>query len=393
MAQSIWEILGIEPTKDKKLIKKAFASKSKLIHPEENQEEFMKLNDAYKRAISLADNTQSRIPSANTDYFERPNLVDEKRQKTLIDFDEIEIKEPIKKDEKLESAINFDDIDFNEHINQEEYIAYLEQNIYLLTYNNLHSDNTTWDKILDSIEFNSFISSSDNLTLFLDMLIKYSNYIDITPNILRFLEKIESENNNTTITKKLDLIFYNKTIRKDTPISKKSQKEASKIYSNSTNNKVKKKKSLTGKIILITLMMINIMILSSYFSLYSESHSVLKDLVTPDFALKSSLYTHISLLIIFPLFAFCVVKTIKSKNPNQRPGLYLAYLTMVFIIIQCIIMIGSCVTIAHYNDITLSLFKPNILFFIVVYGFIIILALFFALICHSYYTKKRKNVI
>ena len=35
-----WEILGIEPTKDKKEIKKAYARLLKQYHPEENPEEF-----------------------------------------------------------------------------------------------------------------------------------------------------------------------------------------------------------------------------------------------------------------------------------------------------------------------------------------------------------------
>ena len=35
-----WEILGIEPTSDKKTIKRAYAKLLKQYHPEENPEEF-----------------------------------------------------------------------------------------------------------------------------------------------------------------------------------------------------------------------------------------------------------------------------------------------------------------------------------------------------------------
>ena len=38
-----WEILGIEPTKDKKEIKKAYARLLKQYHPEENPEEFKQI--------------------------------------------------------------------------------------------------------------------------------------------------------------------------------------------------------------------------------------------------------------------------------------------------------------------------------------------------------------
>ena len=37
---NIWKILGIEPTTDKKAIRKAYAAKTKVIHPEDAPEEF-----------------------------------------------------------------------------------------------------------------------------------------------------------------------------------------------------------------------------------------------------------------------------------------------------------------------------------------------------------------
>lgn len=47
----IWSILGIEPTDDKKAIRKAFAAQSRLHHPEEEPEYFAALNQAYKAAL------------------------------------------------------------------------------------------------------------------------------------------------------------------------------------------------------------------------------------------------------------------------------------------------------------------------------------------------------
>jgi len=51
----IWKILGIEPTKDKKEIKQAFAEKVKLVHPEEDPKGFEKLYNSYKLACKMAD--------------------------------------------------------------------------------------------------------------------------------------------------------------------------------------------------------------------------------------------------------------------------------------------------------------------------------------------------
>ena len=43
-----WEILGIEPTKDKKEIKKAYARLLKQYHPEENPEEYKQIQADYQ---------------------------------------------------------------------------------------------------------------------------------------------------------------------------------------------------------------------------------------------------------------------------------------------------------------------------------------------------------
>lgn len=46
-----WETLGIEPTDNKKLIKRAYAKKLKLYNPEDNEEKFVQLRAAYEKAI------------------------------------------------------------------------------------------------------------------------------------------------------------------------------------------------------------------------------------------------------------------------------------------------------------------------------------------------------
>lgn len=51
----IWKVLGIVPTKDKKQIKRAYATRSKEVHPEEKPEEFRMLHEAYKSALKYAE--------------------------------------------------------------------------------------------------------------------------------------------------------------------------------------------------------------------------------------------------------------------------------------------------------------------------------------------------
>lgn len=64
----IWAVLGIEPTTDKRRIKKAYAEAVKTCHPEEHPEEFKQLYEAYQAALNSlsADNRASRGVSAET---------------------------------------------------------------------------------------------------------------------------------------------------------------------------------------------------------------------------------------------------------------------------------------------------------------------------------------
>lgn len=48
---NVWEILGIEPTSDKKEIKKAYARLLKQYHPEENPEKFKQIQAAYQQCL------------------------------------------------------------------------------------------------------------------------------------------------------------------------------------------------------------------------------------------------------------------------------------------------------------------------------------------------------
>ncbi len=54
MPRNMWEWLGIEETKDKTLIKKAYAQQSKKYHPEDYPKEAQRLREAYKKAMALA---------------------------------------------------------------------------------------------------------------------------------------------------------------------------------------------------------------------------------------------------------------------------------------------------------------------------------------------------
>lgn len=94
----IWSILGIEQTKDKNEIKKAYRKKLAKTNPEDNPDGFMELRSAYEEALLFADEQE---PKAEDDsksnkitlrleeiYGSFSRRIDRKEWEELFDFDE-----------------------------------------------------------------------------------------------------------------------------------------------------------------------------------------------------------------------------------------------------------------------------------------------------------------
>lgn len=64
---SYWELLGIPPTDDISLIKKAYAEKSKLYHPETHPEQFQELHRAYKFLVAQCKRKKAMAEKAPAD--------------------------------------------------------------------------------------------------------------------------------------------------------------------------------------------------------------------------------------------------------------------------------------------------------------------------------------
>ncbi|MEE3470868.1 MAG: hypothetical protein VZR24_09400 [Butyrivibrio hungatei] len=106
---SIWEWLGIEPTTDVAVIKKAYSEAAKKYHPSEHPEEFKILRECYKFAIAYAENSQDNAHDdeqmTTGNYFEevkktsneinfsfdisKKNLDTEDTEKPSYDFSEV----------------------------------------------------------------------------------------------------------------------------------------------------------------------------------------------------------------------------------------------------------------------------------------------------------------
>ena len=61
---SIWTILGLDPTQDVSAIKRAYALRSRTCHPEEDPEGFLQLRQAYQAALDYAEGRETASPEA-----------------------------------------------------------------------------------------------------------------------------------------------------------------------------------------------------------------------------------------------------------------------------------------------------------------------------------------
>lgn len=68
---SIWQTLGIEPTHDIAAIKKAYAGKLKLHHPEDDPEGYQRLREAYDQAVKLAKQQNKRAMGRSERFAEQ----------------------------------------------------------------------------------------------------------------------------------------------------------------------------------------------------------------------------------------------------------------------------------------------------------------------------------
>lgn len=141
----MWNILGIEPTKDIREIKRAYARLAKQYNPEEHPEEFKRIFDAYKSASALARSVNERrsdpivtITAAAPEVKEQEQLQHEQHEQseqTEFNFTSVDI---------------FPDFEITPQLAQEKFL----QNIALiLSDKNKRDDISCWKWLLGKPTF------------------------------------------------------------------------------------------------------------------------------------------------------------------------------------------------------------------------------------------------
>ncbi|WP_044641202.1 J domain-containing protein [Risungbinella massiliensis] len=124
---TIWKILGIEPTENLSVIKRAYAKKLKVHHPEDDPEGYQKLREAYDSAIKQA--KMMLVQPASLEY-EEP--------------DEVELEEALPNRINLTSDIDFD----SQPKHPLDVFMQEVEELYADFFSRINSDK--WKKLLDS---------------------------------------------------------------------------------------------------------------------------------------------------------------------------------------------------------------------------------------------------
>lgn len=126
---NIWKILGIEPTTDKKAIRKAYAAKTKEIHPEEKPEEFKQLHEAYQAALGYAEYVRQVEQSGGsiTSFYNTAESVAEDTGESADGNKKEEMAESAEESVEADTAETAREDEISEEPGQEDLRAYFEE--------------------------------------------------------------------------------------------------------------------------------------------------------------------------------------------------------------------------------------------------------------------------
>ena len=154
-----WEILGIEPTHDVKLIRRRYAELVRLYHPEDQPEIYQQIVEAYQSALREARSNRTRQESGRSEDSSTQQLNEqENRTKSSatnsLDFESLESEEKTEKVESTKSSLDFGDVHETAASNE----SYKETTLPLLNFETVNEDTSsqeaaTYRNVLDFSDY------------------------------------------------------------------------------------------------------------------------------------------------------------------------------------------------------------------------------------------------
>lgn len=196
MYDSIWNVLGITQTTDRKAIQKAYSEQLKKYHPEEHPEEFQKLQEAYRRASAYARNkgqTSELAEEVEVPVKEPVDISSIEPEDAFASHIEVLAEVPLpgnKENTKEEDVPNYFS-DINKVDLRDKYVADMDEYVLLLKEKLLgrqtKKDLKTLDELFRDNRFCTMIGTKD----FTD---RYYLYMEYESKINRAASKIMAQN-------------------------------------------------------------------------------------------------------------------------------------------------------------------------------------------------------
>lgn len=157
-----WEILGIEPTHDVKLIRRRYAELVRLYHPEDQPEIYQQIVEAYQSALREARSKKTRQESGRSEasFTQQLNEQENKTTNTAtnsLDFESLESEEKTEQVDTAQPSLDFGDVHETAASNE----TYKETALPLLNFETVNEDTSSQEVAASRnvLDFSDYLES------------------------------------------------------------------------------------------------------------------------------------------------------------------------------------------------------------------------------------------
>lgn len=157
-----WEILGIEPTHDVKLIRRRYAELVRLYHPEDQPEIYQQIVEAYQSALREARSKKIRQESGRSEASSTQQLNEQENRTTKsatnsLDFESLESEEKTEQVDTAQPSLDFGDVHETAASNE----TYKETALPLLNFETVNEDTSSQEVAASRnvLDFSDYLES------------------------------------------------------------------------------------------------------------------------------------------------------------------------------------------------------------------------------------------
>ena len=157
-----WEILGIEPTHDVKLIRRRYAELVRLYHPEDQPEIYQQIVEAYQSALREARSKKTGQESGRSAASSTQQLNEQENRTTnsatnSLDFESLESEEKTEQVDTAQPSLDFGDVHETAASNE----TYKETALPLLNFETVNEDTSSQEVAASRnvLDFSDYLES------------------------------------------------------------------------------------------------------------------------------------------------------------------------------------------------------------------------------------------